>query len=332
MRSPLWTAVPALVALLAAVARWVVQGSGNVYTALDKRVYVPDPDLGWRVAAHGPVWLGLEAIAVIAGVAVGVALAALLLRRWERRRGGPLRPARLVLALVATAPLALPVWAFATGLGPARGRETLPVGATAAAPAAGDGIEGRLPLPAGHYQVVAHAGTAITAALDAGGESFEARFARGIVGGWTGDPADLTRSQTVLVSVDVAGVDTGIALRSEHARDEYLRAASYPTITLRIARVVAARQDGPAQVAFRAAAELDFLGDTLPVEVTGTLRAADAAARSRLGLAGDAAVVLVDAALDLSVKATKLRSDADSFDRDRIPIRVSLVLLANPPT
>ncbi|MBZ0236635.1 MAG: hypothetical protein K8M05_30185, partial [Deltaproteobacteria bacterium] len=98
--SPLWTTVPAAVALGAAVTRWLVQGSGNVYTATTKRFYVPDPDLGWRVAAGGPFWIGLELVALIGAVAVAVAAGAVLVRRWERRRR-PVRWARAGLWLVA---------------------------------------------------------------------------------------------------------------------------------------------------------------------------------------------------------------------------------------
>jgi polyisoprenoid-binding protein YceI len=321
---PLWAAAPAAVALLAAVARWLVQGSGNVYTATEKRFYVPDPDLGWRVAPGGPFWIGLELVALLGAVVVGVAIAALVVRRWERRRG-TVRWARAGLWVVAAVTLAAPAWAFASGLGPARGREALPDGATAAAPTTG--LEGSLDLPAGRYDVVAHAGTAITAKVEAGEEKFEARFARGITGAWTADPRDLSKPGQAEISVDVAGVDTGIALRTQHARDEYLHAARFPRITLRLGALVATRQDGPRQVAFRSAGTLAFMGEELAVEITGNLRATDAAARARLGLPAEAAAVLVDADLVITVSGTALRADRDSFDSDRIPIHVSLVLL-----
>lgn len=332
MRSPLWAAVAPTVAAVAALGRWWSQGSGNWYTAVSKRFYVPDPDLGWRVVTDGPLWIGLEAIAACAAIALGVAAAALLVRRLERRRGVRWTAARALLWLGGAVPLALPIAAFATGAGPEGGRESLPAGATAAAPRAEDGIEGGLPLPAGRYEVVAHPGSAITASLSAGKEEFEARFARGIRGHWIGDPGDLRRPIEAQVEVDPSAVDTGIALRSQHAREEYLHAAKYPTIGLRITRVVAARQDGPTQLGFRAGAELDFLGEKLPVELTGTLRAPDAAARARLGLEASDAVVVADAALEVSVRGTGLRADTDSFDRDRIPIRVSLVFVRRGDT
>ncbi len=328
MRSPIWASLAALVALAAAGVRWLLQGSGNVYTATTKRFYVPDPDLGWRVADGGPVWIGLEAIAAIAAVAVGVAFVGWLLGRWERKRGRRLTPLRVGLWIAAALPLALPLWAFSSGFGPDQGKEQLPVGATAAAPTTG--IEGALELPAGRYEVVPHAGTSITARVSAGKETFDARFGKGITGTWTADPADLTKPTTAELELDPTTVDTGIALRSQHAREEYLQAGKYPRIKLRIARLIAARQDGPALIAFRAEGAIDFLGETLTVEITGNLRAADAGARQRLGFAAGDAIALVDADLALTVSGTRLRSDADSFDSDRIPIHVSLVLRRTP--
>lgn len=329
MPSALWLATPACAAVVAAAARWLVQGSGNVYTATERRFYVPDPDLGWRVAADAPVWLGLELLAVLAAAAAGLVGAAWLVGRRERRRGRTSR-LRIPLGGVAAATLVVPAWAFASGLGPARGVLALPEGATAAAPTAGR--EGRLELPAGTYEVVAHAGTAVTATLEAGKERFEARFERGITGTWTADPRDLTRPTTAEISVDASVVDTGIKLRSQHARDEYLRAGTFPRITLRLGELIAARQDGPAQVAFRSGGTVDFLGEAVAVEITGHLRAADAAARARLGLPADAAVILVQAELALTVSGTALRADRDSFDSDRLPIHVALVLVHRAPT
>ena len=57
LRSPFAPVVLPLLALTAAATRWVMQGSGNLYTALAKRFYVPDPDFGWREAEAHPVWL-----------------------------------------------------------------------------------------------------------------------------------------------------------------------------------------------------------------------------------------------------------------------------------
>jgi hypothetical protein len=321
-RSPWWIVAPPVVALGAGVTRWLIQGSGNVYTATTKRFYVPDPDLGWRVSKMTPLWLGLEVLAIIAAIAAGIAVALWLVRRWERKRGAPIVWARAILAVVGVVPLAIPLLAFASGLGPAGGRDILPEGATAAAPVAG--LEGSLPLPAGRYEVVPHAGTSITAKISAGKETFDARFGSEITGALEADLADLTKPVSAEIAVAAKVVDTGIGERSDHARSEYLAVAKFPRIALRLVKLVAARQDRPDQVAFRAAAELDFLGEKLPVEVTGNLRAADAAAKARLGL-GDAPAALVTAYLEISVKGSGLRS-SDSFEADRIPLTVSLVL------
>lgn len=327
-RSPLLLAIAPAVAFVAAGARWLIQGSGNLYTATSKRFYTPDPDLGWRVAKGGPVWLGLEVVAMLAAVALGTVAVAWLLRRWERRRGAAVGWARAVVGVGAALPLVIPVWAFASGLGPSGGRESLPAGATAAAPT--EGIEGRLPAPAGRYVVVDHDGTAITARVSAGKETFDARLGRGFDGAWDGDPGDLTRPMTAAISVDASSVDTGVDMRSDHAREKYLAVGKHPRIGLTIDRLIAARQDGPALVAFRAAATLDFLGDKLPVEVTGNLRAADEAARGRLGFNAADSVLLVNADLGITVSGTALRSSVSSFDADAIPITVSLVLVRKP--
>ncbi|MBK9037009.1 MAG: YceI family protein [Myxococcales bacterium] len=327
-RSPFLLALAPATALAAGGVRWAMQGSGNVYTATHKRFYQPDPDLGWRVVPGGPLWLGLEVLAILAAITVGVLAAAWLVRRWERKRGTPVRWARVVLGVGGALPIALPIFAFTTGFGPANGRETLPAGATAAAPT--EGIEGRLALPAGRYAVIAHAGSAITATVSAGEETFEARFGGGLDGAWTGDPGDLRAPSTATVSVDASTVDTGVDMRSDHAREKYLAVAKFPRIALTIDRLIAARQDGPAQIAFRAAAHLDLLGEPLPVEITGTLRAPDAAGRERLGVGAATPTLLVSADLEISVKGSGLRGSAASFDADRIPITVSLVLTKNP--
>lgn len=327
MRSPVWAAALAAVALVAAGARWLIQGSGNLYTATTKRFYVPDPDLGWRVADGGPVWIGLEVIAALAAAAAGIVIAGWLVRRWERKRNRRLGWARVALWIAAALPLALPLWAFASGLGPARGVEQLPEGASAEAPAAGDGIEGTLPIAGGRYEIVAHRGTSVTAKLHAGKEEFEARFGRGITGWWQADPSDVTKPASAEIQLDPTVVDTGISLRSKHARDDYLRAGTYPRITVRLGKVIAARQDSPTHVAFRAQGTIDFLGEQIAVEITGNLRAPDAAGRARLGFTEADVVALVDAELAITVSGTRLRDDADSFDSDRIPIHVSLVLV-----
>jgi hypothetical protein len=309
-------AAVAAVALVASVVRWFLQGSGNLYTALAKRFYVPDPDLGWRVSTQHPVWLGLEVCAVLLAIIVGLVVGGLLIRR---------RGLRIAMWAIAVATLAVPVAAFASGPGPLHGRDTLP---PSAAVLVEDGIEGALDAPAGHYVVVPHAGTSITAKLSAGGEAFDARFDHDIAGSWQGDPHQLGAAMHAEISVAAAAVDTGIGERTKHAREGYLRAEQFPRITVAIDRAVAVRTTRPAKVVFRAPATVQLMGKTHAVEVTGSLGKPDAAALARLGLTGD--VLLVQADLALAIHETALAPDAGDFDGDRIPIHVSLVLRRIP--
>ena len=53
VRSAFAPAVIALVALIASLARWLLQGSRNFYTAFEKQFYVPDPDAGWAISGRG---------------------------------------------------------------------------------------------------------------------------------------------------------------------------------------------------------------------------------------------------------------------------------------
>ena len=314
--SPFAPTVLPVVALVASLVRWYVQGSRNLYTAVEKRFYVPDPDLGWRVSAQHPIWLGLDTCAVIAAVAIAVAIGGVVIRR--RGRAPVLRAIAWIVAVV---PLAVPALAFASGPGPLHGRDTLP---PRAAVLVENGIDGSLAAPAGRYVVVSHEGTSITAHLSAGGEAFDARFAGDLAGAWEGDPRDLTRPMHAEISVAAASVDTGVGERSKHAREGYLHAQQFPRITVAIDHLAAVRSDAPGALAFRAPGTVQLIGKTHAVEITGTVRKPDAAALARLGLTGD--VMLVDADLALVIRETALASDAGDFDGDRIPIHVSLVL------
>lgn len=309
-------ALAAAVALVASLVRWLVQGSHNVYTAFEKRFYVPDPDVGWRVSSQHPIWIGLEACAVIAAIAVALVIAGFVVR------SRALRVAAWVLGVL---PLGLPIAAFASGPGPLHGEDTLP---PADAVRVEGGITGSLAAPAGHYEIVAHAGTAITAHLSAGGEAFDARFDHDITGAWDGNPGDLRAPLHAEVSVAAAAVDTGVGERSKHAREGYLKAAAFPRITVRLDGVAAVRQVSPTQLAFRAPVMVELIGRTHRVDATGTLTQPDAAALARLGLAGD--VLLVQADLALAIHETALAPDAGDFDGDRLPIHVALVLRRTP--
>ncbi len=325
MRSPFAPVLLALVALTAALARWAVQGSGNLYTAVAKRFYVPDPDLGWKIAPEHPIWLGLEVCAIIAALAIGLAVGGFVIRKLETRSGKRQRVLRIASWIVAAAPLAIPVAAFLSGGAPAGARDVLPA---ARAVALEEGVQGSIDLPAGTYAVVAHTGNAITAKLTAGGEAFDARFAGDLTGSLTIDPRALATPPTGEISVATASVDTGIGERSKHAREGYLLAAKYPRLTFTFGELIAARQDTPSVVAFRARGSITLIGKAQPVEVIGTLSRPDAAGLARLGLTGE--VLIVNAQLSLRIKDTALAPDAADFDGEHIPVNVTLMLRRNP--
>lgn len=309
-------------ALIAALVRWWMQGSGNLYTAFDKRFFVPDPDLGWRISDVHPIWLGLEVCGILAAWMVAIAVGCWLVRRRERtlgRRPPILAPLVWVAALV---PLIVPIAAFATGSRPEGGVDLRPI----AEPAKqlDGGIAGKLALPAGRYEVVAHEGTAIVARVSAGKEEFDARFAGDVKGGWQGDPSDLTKPMTAEVSVATSSVDTGIDQRSAHARDSYLLADKYPRITFSLDKVIAAKNETPNKLAFTAEGTVGLVGKTHRVSVTGTLEKPDEAALGRMKLTG--AVLRVEADLSIVIAESALAPDKGDFDGDRIPIHVSLVL------
>jgi YceI-like protein len=321
VKSPLAPIALPIAALVAALARWQVQGSGNLYTALSKRFYIPDPDLGWRISERHPIWLGLEVCAIIAAIAAGLGAASWVIRRREAKLGHRATVLRAASWIVAAVPLLVPVAAFASGTGPANGLDSLPASTIRGIEA---GITGILDAPAGRYEVVEHPGTAITAHLSAGHEDFDARFGGGIHGGWEGDPHDLTKPLTAEVSALAASIDTDVDERSKHAREAYLYADKYPRISVTLDRLIAASQTGANTVAFRAHGTLGLIGKTHPIEVTGTLKKPDAAALTRLGLSGE--ILLVQADFAVVIKETALASDAKTFDGDRIPIQVSLVM------
>ena len=312
-----------LAALIASLVRWWMQGSSNVYTALDKRFYVPDPDLpiGWRISTEQPIWLGLEVCGIIAGLALGLAVGGWIIRRRERKTGRPAKLLRAAAWVAALIPFVVPIAAFTSGSRPVGGRDQLE--AATAGPTT-EGTTGSIAAQAGRYEVVAHEGTSITAQLKAGGEAFDARFARDITGTWQGDPRDLAKPMTAEVSVAAAAVDTGIGDRTKHAREGYLLADKHPRITFKLDKILATRQDGPDKIAFRAAGTLGFIGKTHAIEIAGTLREPDAAALGRLGVTGE--VLLAQGTFSIVIKETALAADAGDFDGDRIPILVSLVL------
>ncbi len=320
-RSPLLHVAPPAAALAASGLRWWLQGSGNTWTATSKQFYVADPDLGWRLDDSHRFWIGLEVIAILAAIVVGFALVAAIVR-WRERTRPPMRRLRTLGWAIAPLPLVVPLWAFASGGRPAGAIDTLPDGATAIPSA---GIEGALDAPAGAWAVDAR--STITASVRAGGDTFDARLP--VTGRVFFDPRDLRAPFAGAMSADASAVDTGISLRTKHAREDYLDAPHFPKIGFELVRVEAARQTARDTVAFRAAGMVHLRGRDQPVTVGGTLRAGDAAAAQRLGL--HAPPLLAQADFTLHVHDTALAEDAGDFDRDEIPVHVSLVLVQESP-
>lgn len=312
---------PAL-ALLAGGARWLLQGTGNLYTSTDQRFYVPDPDLGWRLAPQGMLWLGLDALAMIAAFAAALGVVALLIHRSERRREvshGKLRTALLAISLT---PALIPIAGFAAGTPPASARATAP----AEAGVVGEGIEASLPAaPPGVYEVVAHRGTLIAATVKAGGDTFEARFAGAPRGSWRGDPTDLSQPMSGEFFVAAGSVETGIEARDEHAADK-LAASEHPELGFALTRITGATAGGERRVRFRGEGEVRIMGAAVAAEITGAVTELDADGRSRQGL-DDAPALVVNASFEIDLRQTPVDTAGGTFDETRVPIRVSLVLI-----
>jgi hypothetical protein len=129
------------------------------------------------------------------------------------------------------------------------------------------------------------------------------------------------------LEVPVASIDTGIAMRTKDARDSYLQAGRYPHLTFRLDRVLAAEPRGDDRVGFRAAGTVGLIGGEHAVEVTGSLRRLDDAARARLGLPDGRAAMIAEADFHIVIEETALAPDASDFDGPEIPVHVSLILL-----
>lgn len=321
-RSPFAPLALPLIALIASVVRWLVQGTGNVYTSFHQRFFVPDPTFDWKESSQHPLWLGLEAIAVVGGLLVAVLVAALWIRQ-RQKKGKSVTALRALQWVGAALPLIIPIAAFASGPGPEHGRLTLPEDASVEAPT--EGLEGKLDLPAGTYDVLAHPDiTWVNAKIKAGGDDFDARFSGKPEGTWQADPADFTKAMTAQLSFDAASVETGVDLRSEHARGEYLQTAKFPRITFTLKRLIAARQDGPTSISFRGVGEIELVGGKTEVEITGSIKALAPDKKGTLGIGGKPAVQ-VKASFILPLAKTQLKPS--DYDTPTFPIQVSAVLV-----
>lgn len=309
-------------ALLAGGARWLLQGSGNLYTSTDQRFYVPDVDLGWRLAPETYLWLGLDGLALIVGFAAAAGVAALLIHRRESRNQVHHRRLRTALLAISALPLLIPIAGFASGAPPREARES--VGAEAGVVARG--IEASLAsAPAGTYELIEHRGTLIAASIKAGGDAFEARFAGGARGQWRGDPTDLSQPMSGSFHIAAASVATGIELRDEHTA-ERLDAASHPELGFALTRVTGTSADGERRVRFRGEGELAIMGATLPVEITGAVTELDDDGKARQDLGAEPALV-VSASFEIDLRHTPVDTSGRAFDEPIVPIRVSLVLI-----
>jgi polyisoprenoid-binding protein YceI len=323
-RSPYWALTLSGLALAAGIARWLLQGSGNLYTQTDKRYYLADPDLGWRIAPESPFWLGLDAIAMLAVFTAALGVVAWFVRQREREhnQGQPWRPARIALWVLSAVPLAVPIWAFASGGAPEGAREALPPGVIGPPPG---GFEGALAgMPAGTYELLPGSQSSITARIKAGGEEFDTRFSGNLAARVTFDPSDPGAAVVARVRVDTASVDTGSGMRSEHAAGkDYLDAKRFPEIALELDKLTSSRQGaGPGELVFWADGTLTLMGKRIVVPVQGTVRALDEAGRQRIGSTRPTMV----ATADFTLMVADIPLSPKDFDRDRIPVQAVLIL------
>lgn len=305
------------VATTLALGRWVWQGTGNVWSKLNHKVYVTDVDLGWRRTEDAFAWLGLDAVGLLAGCAVA---AYLTVRTFGARTS---YGARLIVngtRSLALLTLLIPLYAFATGAPPSGAKESRP---SAAISTPRDGIRASLPgLPSGNYRVIEHPQSAIVAKLSAGGEVFDARFAGNLVGNWNATPSDLRMPMTAIVSVSASSIETGIDLRNKHALED-LRPKQYPKIEFHLESLTSTERRGD-NVTFAADGKVTMGGKTHVVDVVGTLKPIGDELRTKLGLP-TAVYVLLQANLSLNLKETIIGNDG-TFDFDDVPISVTLIL------
>ena len=318
-----WSALLSMLACMASVARWMMQGSENLYTDFGRDFYIPDPDLGWRLVTTSRLWLGLDAVLLLLLCACAVAAGTFLLVRTESKSGQERKMLRRALVGVGIATCLVPVWAFATGLAPEGARDKLP--AQRFASVVGSGLQGSLQtVSAGGYELLAHAGTQITATVKAGGETFEARFAGDPQGVLRFDPTDLSQPMTAEFTFASSSVDTGIELRDKHAR-EALHTVEFETIAFTLKRVLDTANTGASELSFHAEGVLTLMDKDSAIPVTGTISAPDVKSRKRLGFPDDD-ILLVRASLAMSVLQDSPIEDEGTFDQDTIKIQVSLVL------
>ena len=328
LRTPLWAVLPAAVALAALGGRWLLQGSGNVYTVVAKQFYVPDPDLDWRLSSSGPLWVGLDAIAAVAAIAVGIAILGYIAARWERRRQRTARWFRKLLWVGALIPCAVPVLAFASGGRPSGGRDLLPM-ETITPPS--EGVRGHLAgVPAGIYVPLPGPRSAIVAKLEAGGETFEGRFSD-VSGTFQGDLSDLRQPLRVELKVPAKSIRTGISLRDTHAQEK-LKVDDFPDIKFIVTQLLGAERKSDSEITFSAKGVLTLLGRDHPLDVIGSVRRLDRDAGERLtGLADQPAFVVKAQLRTLRVDDTALENNG-TFTANEVPLDATVIFVKKQHT
>ena len=311
------------VAGMGILTRWFLQGSYNLYTSINKRLYIKDPDLGWRVV-EGPVWLGLDSLLITAASAIVVLVGAWWARKILSSKYRPLL--RVLLWVAAILPVGIPAWAFVTGLGPSNAVDALPQQSNSIVPI---GVDGSLPnLPAGRYDVVDHPQVNITAQLTAGGEVFEARFS-GASGYWQGNPGSLTEPIEANILFESASVDTGIRLRSKHAREE-LKVHEYPQISFALTRILGVAQREQNAIGFVADGVVHLMGGKHRAKVSGVVRRVTQQTRARFTELADRPAFIVNANFLILIDQTAIGNDG-TFSSNKVPIQATVIFVQHNP-
>ncbi len=117
-------------------------------------------------------------------------------------------------------------------------------------------------LAVGGFVTAADAGLSKTGASEA---SFTARATGGMtIRGVTGDVRIEEQQGTIVVTVPLAGLKTGIGLRDRHLREKYLETDKHPNAELRVARSAIKFPDPGAAVSQNVTGSLSLHGTTRP--------------------------------------------------------------------
>ncbi len=332
--NPALAAIVPVFSLLLLGARWLWQGSGNLYDRWEKKFAIPDPDLGWRWTDTTVVWVGLMSIGLVLGVVLSIWLAAWVIRRREKRTQKLWKLPRKFLWVAGLVTVLYPAYAWQSGGRPEGGVDNIPKSTLSTQKTQNAQNEQKIAasltgIAAGRYEVAAVASTGITAQVKSGGEEFDARF---VVkeGFWSGNPADLAQPMTAKFIVDPHSIDTGIALRNKHAAEEF-KAEAHPLIVFTLDKITSASAVSPTTpgqegVQFRGTGSLLIAGKAPEISVIGVVRKLDAKSRNRLGMTGTVDAFIVKA--EFAVELSKTGMDpGDTFDKDTVPVVANVVLV-----